>query len=133
MAAALANSIFANRGIAAVAASCGVFAADGADASENAVTVMKEGWNIDISGHKAKMTDEANLADAHIVITMTSGHKSHLLALYPDFAYKIYAVRELGGDGCDIGDPFGANIEIYQKCAEQIESFLENFNWERYL
>ena len=133
MAAALANSIFASRGIAAVAASCGVFAHDGADASENAVAAMKEGWNVDISGHKAKMTGEADLADAYMVITMTMGHKNHLLMLYPDFAGKIHAVKEICGQGQDIDDPFGANFDIYLQCARQIESFLENFDWEGHL
>ena len=133
VAAALADKLFANRGIAASAASCGIFAIDGAGPSENAVVAVKNGWNADVSEHKAKIIRETNLADAHIVITMTMGHKSHLLALYPDFADKIHAIKELCGDGCDIDDPFGGNLDVYQKCAKQIESFIENFDWERYL
>jgi protein-tyrosine-phosphatase len=133
MAATLADIIFASRGIAAVASSCGIFAAPDAEASENAVLAMKNGWDADVSGHKARMTDEANLADAHIVITMTMGHKSHLLAMYPNFADKIHAIKELCKDGCDIDDPFGASLDVYQKCAKQIEGFLEKFDWEEYL
>jgi len=132
MAAALANNIFKSRGIAAMAVSRGVFAVDDADASKNAVAAMKDGWNADISGHKAKMTDETALEAAYIIITMTAGHKSHLLALYPDFADKIYAIRDIDGGGRDIDDPFGANLDVYLRCAKQIESFLNSFDWEGY-
>jgi len=133
MAAALANNIFKSRGIAAMADSCGVFAIDNASASKNAVRAMKDGWSTDILEHKAKTTTEPGLSAAHIIITMTQGHKSHLCALYPDFADKIYAVKEISDNDSDIDDPFGANLETYMQCARQIEHFLEYFDWEGYL
>jgi len=133
MAAALANNIFASRGMSAVAASCGVFAIDDADASRNAVAAMENGWSVDISDHRARIAREEYLQKAHIVIAMTAGHKNGLCSVYPQYTDKIYAVREFGGDCRDIDDPFGANLEIYQECAKQIEDFLENFDWEGYL
>ena len=130
MAAALANNIFTKRGIAAVAISCGVFATPGSRASQNAAKVMKDGWGIDISSHKARITCENDVGAADFVIAMTAGHKNHLVMQYPEFADKIYAVNEICSDGQDIDDPFGAGTDIYLQCARQIENFLENFDWE---
>ena len=131
MAAALADKMFATRG--AIAASCGVFAADGAGPSQNAVAAMKDGWGLDISGHRAKRVSEQDLADAFVVIAMTAGHKSHLNALFPEFAGKIHAVSEICEEGCDIEDPFGASLDVYLECARQIEQFLDKFGREGFL
>ena len=133
MAAAIANKIFKSRGIEAVAVSCGVFAADGAGASENAVMAVKNHFNGDISEHKARRVSEGDLAEAHVVIAMTAGHKSHLNMMFPEFIDKIHTVGELCEQGRDIEDPFGADLDIYLQCARQIEQFLENFNWEEFL
>jgi len=130
MAAAIANKLFGERGIKAAADSCGVFAADGANASMNSIETMKDGWDIDISGHKAKITNEILLDNADIVVTMTMGHKSHIISLYPNFADKVYAIEELDGEGRDIDDPFGASLDIYMQCARQIGQFIESFEWE---
>jgi len=123
MAAAIANNLFINRSIAAVAVSGGVFAMDGAAASKNAIAAI----NADLKDHRAKMVQEEDLAGAHIVITMTKSHKSHLCAMYPDFTHKIHTL------GHDIDDPFGASLDVYKKCAEQILRCLENLVWEEYI
>lgn len=130
MAAALANDIFASRGINAVAVSCGVFAVPGAKASVDAIAVMKNDWDIDITNHKARITCDADLAEADIVIAMTAGHKNHLITHHPEFADKVHTVGEVCSDGRDIDDPFGGGFDTYMQCAKQIEKFLKNFNWE---
>ena len=131
----MANRLFESRGTLAMAVSCGIFAVDDSDASVNSVAAMRDGWNINISGHKARMVGDDILAGAHNIITMTMGHKNHLCALYPDFADKVHAVKELYSDGrsSDIDDPFGASLDVYIQCARQIEDFLMNFDWEGYL
>ena len=133
MAAALANKMFGVKGIAAIASSCGIFAMEGASVSENAVATIKDGHDFDISSHRAKTANIEDLAEAHIVITMTAGHKGHLCALYPHFAQKIHNIGEICGEGCDIEDPFGGNIDTYARCAEQIKQYLDNLDWGKYL
>ena len=134
MAAALAKKMFERRGCKdVVVASCGIFAMENAKASKNAVVALKECHGIDILEHRAKMVDEAALSDAHIIITMTTGHKSHLCAGYPNFINKIYAMKDICDMGCEIEDPFGGDINIYKKCAGQIEQCIESLKWEEYL
>ena len=75
------------------------------------------------------MTDETDLAGAHMVITMTMGHKNHICYMYPDYAHKVHTLGELCGDNNDIEDPFGADLDTYRQCADQIGRCLENLNW----
>ncbi|MCL2375806.1 MAG: low molecular weight protein arginine phosphatase [Defluviitaleaceae bacterium] len=134
MAAALANKMFERRGIvAAKASSCGIFATDGTKASKNALTALKNCYGIDISGHIAKMTDEATLADAYVIMTMTTGHKSHLCTIYPEFTDKIYAMKDICATGRDIEDPFSGDIDVYKNCAGQLKQCIESLKWEDYL
>ena len=133
IAAALANNIFLKREIAAVAISCGIFAVPGASASKNAMEVLKKGWGIDVLGHQASVTCDADLAKADIIITMTAGHKNHISLHHPEYIGKVHAVGELCPDKRDIDDPFGGDVDVYMQCAKQIESFLENFDWEGYI
>ena len=126
MAQAVANHFFKTKSIAAVASSRGVFARPNDPASANAVAAMVS-FGLNITDHKSGLISEEDLAGAHIVITMTTGHKAHILAKYSSFAHKVHAVKELAGH--DVSDPFGGGMDIYLSCAEQIKSFIENFDW----
>jgi len=134
MAAALANHLFEMRGmVAVVATSCGIFATKDTRASKNAVAVLKQWCGIDISEHRAKMTVEKCLENAHIVIAMTMGHKNHLCELYPDYADRVYSISETCPMGLDIEDPFGGDFEVYKNCAGQIKQCIGSIKWEDYL
>lgn len=133
MAAAIANKIFQERRIRAVAASCGIYAAPDANVSENAAIAMRDMLGADISGHRARVVREEYLAQAHIVIALTASHKHGLCLAYPEFADKVYAIAEFGGEYRDINDPFGGNLEIYIETAGQMWGYFENLSWEEYI
>ena len=127
MAQALADEFFKANNLAFLTASAGVFAADGAAASANAVAVLSETYNINFSSHKSTNVNSFKLDEFTVIIAMTSSHKAHLEAAHPHLAPKICTFDD------DVSDPFGGNLEIYQQCAAQIKKYIENLEWRKYL
>jgi len=121
------------------ACSAGIFAYDGACASENALNVLK-GWNIDIGYHISKRITQEEIQDAFLILTMTKEHKRVLKEMFKEAEGKIYTLKEFAYEGfndidsfsIDISDPFGMNEDVYRKCAleikEAIYSLLEKLN-----
>ena len=128
MAQAMAAQHFAGAGIEALAASCGVHAWDGAPASFGAVGAM-EAVGLDLAGHSAKSVTFELMEGADVVITMTAGHKAHLLAGFGEFADKIHAMADLCAAAGDIGDPFGGDASLYAACAADILRCIESIDW----
>ena len=105
--------------------SMGVAAANGFPASEYACIAMRD-FGLDLSSHKSKMIDSELLATAKLVLTMT---RSHLFAV-KSFCNgaNAYTLAGYAGYEKDIPDPFGGDLETYQECAKEIESFLLKFS-----
>jgi tRNA threonylcarbamoyl adenosine modification protein (Sua5/YciO/YrdC/YwlC family) len=100
--------------------STGVAAGAGSGASPQAVEVMgKRG--LDLTGHSSRPLDDAVMNVADLVLTMTRGHRAAILAAWPDKHDRIHTLRR---DGGDISDPVGMPVEVYQSCAQQIDSEL---------
>lgn len=109
------------------AVSRGIHAFDGDSASEHSVNALKKLWNIDISLHKAKMLNAAEVSEADLLLTMTRQHRDILKLKYPEkspviFTLKEYAFPGLGADSglLDISDPFGMPYQKYESCAREI-------------
>jgi len=92
-----------------------------------------EEYGLKLSAHKATPTKQETAKEAVVIITMTGGHKSHLLQLFPQFAHKIHTITEICAGEGDVSDPFGRNKDYYQQCAEQIKSCLEKIEWGKFL
>lgn len=107
--------------------SAGVSAYDGACASKNALSVLKD-WNIDISYHLSKRITAEEVGSAFLILTMTREHKRVLLELFPEARRKTYTLKEFAYEdnknitdfSADISDPYGASEEVYRKCAMEI-------------
>ena len=131
MAEALANVFFSGNGLAAIAASCGVFATAHSVASPNAMLAM-DNHGLCLASHKSTPLSLADLGGAHIIITMTAGHKAHLLAANPALAGKTHTFGELC-DADDVADPYGGDLHVYMECAAQIKQYIEKLDWGKYL
>lgn len=116
------NKIASERGINAIAKSAGIFAAGG-QASENAVSVMKE-IGVDINGRKSIQITEEMVRDAELIITMSKTHKEILNSAFT-MTDKIKTLAEFVGDTGDITDPFGADIDVYRTCRDLICCMIE--------
>jgi protein-tyrosine-phosphatase len=147
MAAALLRKMLEQRGKVSAKfqiASAGLYAQPGAPASPEAVAAMRE-YGVDLSTHRARRVERADLQAAALILTMTAGHKEQLVADYPEVRDKVHVLREFvaaqrqkrGGDGQEdrsdgggrtyyvLPDPFGQDLEVYRRCAALLAAELE--------
>lgn len=105
--------------------SAGTHALEGGYISSNSVKALKD-KNIDISNYKSKLINDKIIKEASLVLTMGQGHKSYLLANYPDFQNKIFTIKEfILNTNDDILDPFGGNINLYIEVRDQLDFLTE--------
>lgn len=107
--------------------SCGTYAENGDYPTWEAIETMKE-YNIDITSHRATNISKSNIGNMDVILCATKNHKNIVLQLYPQLEGKVYTMKEYVGkieNGLDISDPWGYSIEIYRKCASEIEEIIE--------
>jgi len=93
-------------------------------AAENAVAVMQE-HGLDISAHRARPLTAEDIKQADLILTMTSGHRSILTAVFPEAAEKTFTLCEYAGTPGDIDDPFGGDMDTYRRCAAALAARIE--------
>lgn len=116
MAAAIMDKIAVENDLDIFIESAGLFAEDGAPASENAVAALKK-YNIDLSAHCSQPVTEDLLRQCDLILTMTEGHKKLLEAMAPE---KTFTLKEYAGADGDISDPYGGDLEEYEEAAQEI-------------
>lgn len=119
MAAALFNAFWSRRG---VAASAGI-AASGSPISENArEALLRRGIEStpsnDYESHVSKQVTESAIRSAARVYGISKRHQMALIAAYPEYAEKIFALPT------DIADPYGGDLATYEACLRDIEAAL---------
>lgn len=105
--------------------SAGLAVFPGSPASQQAFEVMAE-KGLDLSYHKAKQFSGELMSQSDIVFTATENHKRALVSMFPEADAKIHVLAEFAGSsGFDISDPFGQSVEVYRKCAAQMEELID--------
>lgn len=89
-------------------------------ANANAVTVMKEDYEIDIDRHNAKLLTREDLDADTLILTMTHRHKVMLAKFYKDTQVSTYTLKEWLDIKGDVGDPYGQDLECYRACAQEL-------------
>ena len=102
--------------------SYGIAAIEGQPASANAIEVMKM-QGIDLGNHKAKLFTQS-ASEADLILTMTQGHKDFIVNKFPKTKGKVFLLGEFTDDNMEITDPFGQQINAYDKVAEEIKQRL---------
>ncbi|WP_305082616.1 low molecular weight protein arginine phosphatase [Oceanobacillus alkalisoli] len=106
--------------------SAGVFAADGASASDHTYQALEEnGITLD---HRSQPATEELLEWAELVLTMTSQHKQLLTMEYPDFTEKLYTLKEYTDEEShdyDISDPYGGDLHAYRSTRAELEDQID--------
>lgn len=104
-----------------VVVSAGIAAGQGLAASPEAVDVMNQ-RDLDISGHSSQLINDRIIRDADVIFSMTRSHLAGLLKHWPAAEARTLL---LSPEGQDVADPIGGPMELYQRCAEQIERYVQ--------
>ena len=106
--------------------SCGLHAYNGAYATDEAITVMKTRYDVDIMDHLSKNIREIDLEKMDLILCATNAHKTSIEYEYPFTKGKIYTMKEyvngpdVNLDNLDIEDPWGYPFPVYEKVAKEI-------------
>lgn len=105
--------------------SAGLFALDGAPASEEAVKVLRE-KDLDLSDHRSRMLTPEMLEAADRVVPMTRSHRGLIVEAHPAAAEKTRTLHSfrITEPEADVMDPFGGTLDTYRITRDEIESAL---------
>jgi len=106
------------------ASSAGIAALCGSRASANAVLVVNEKLQKDISNRKAVQLTIEMLAEADLVLTMTSSIADMLLKEYPNDSIKIFSLSNYINGESDVLDPFGGGVCFYNETFNQLKGMI---------
>lgn len=124
MAEIIAKDIFNRRKINIDVMSRGIAVYFPSEASENSIKALEK-YNLDLSKHTAKQIEQSDIVSSNLILTMTNQHKSFVKKMAGD-SVNVFTLKEyikVGND--DISDPYGGDISDYQKCADELYSYIE--------
>ena len=119
-----------------IVSSSGIAAFEGDRASESSVKVLREGFRIDISSHRARRITEEQVQNADLVLTMTRSHRNTIISVFPWAKGKVFTLKEYAQNNgknaisteydfsLDIMDPYGMPVEVYRKCSEELKNVI---------
>lgn len=108
--------------------SCGVYAQNGDIPTEEAISVLKTIYGIDLTKHKATNIANSNIQEMDIILCATTSHKNNVISRYPELKEKIYTMKEYAEypqNDIDINDPWGGSYETYKKSAKEIAECIQ--------
>ncbi len=117
MAACLFNAYCAARALPYAAESAGLYAADGAPASDGAFTAMKE-RGLSLSRHAAQPVTSALLRGTRLALCMSEAHAAALRQRFPQATTPIEALSPA------LPDPYGGSAAVYRQTADALEALL---------
>ncbi len=102
--------------------SAGLYAVEGAPASEHAVQVLDE-WGIDARPHKARLLTDERMREADLILVKTEAHRTDILQRRPEMEEKVRLLGSFGTrrDSFDIPDPAGLSLDMYRRTRDRID------------
>ena len=105
--------------------SSGIYAYPDDRSTYEAIKIMKDEYEIDLSEHRATAVRDSNIDDMDLVLCMTNAHKQSLVSIYPNLENKIFLVKDYVGLFGEVADPYGGRLEIYSECAKELDYYLD--------
>lgn len=108
--------------------SAGVSAYTGDIPTDEAISVMKEEYDLDLTMHRATNIQDSDVMNMDLIFAMTVRHKFFLISMYPQLKDKIFTLREYVGaseNDMNIDDPYGYGKNVYSDCAKQINECID--------
>lgn len=124
MAAAIFNSLAAQKGLDYTAQSAGVAAVGDRPASDNAIKAMAE-IGIDLTGHRTRFLPSLDLNEYSLFVALNDEHAEILRTIgIPENMLRLLRRAPNVDDIYDlrqgIVDPYGGDINAYRKCRDEI-------------
>jgi protein-tyrosine phosphatase len=110
-----------DRGI--VVMSAGISAAPGGRAAAEAIQTLHS-RGLDLSQHESQPLSDRLVRFADVVIAMTRSHREAILSHWPDAESRVHLISRGRGD---VSDPIGGPLELYRRCAEQLDAYLDDW------
>jgi tRNA threonylcarbamoyl adenosine modification protein (Sua5/YciO/YrdC/YwlC family) len=110
-----------DRGI--VVMSAGISAPPGSRSAAEAQQAMQE-RGLDLTQHESQPLSERIVRFADLVITMTRGHRETILDAWPEAESRVQLISRGKGD---VADPIGGPLDLYRRCAEQLDAYLKDW------
>ena len=110
-----------DRGI--VIMSAGISASPGGRSAAEAIETM-QARGLDLTQHESQPLSERIVRFADVVITMTRGHRQAILEAWPDAEPRVHLISHGRGD---VADPIGGPLDLYRRCADQLDEYLEKW------
>jgi tRNA threonylcarbamoyl adenosine modification protein (Sua5/YciO/YrdC/YwlC family) len=98
--------------------SAGISAMNGSRPSPEAVDVMAK-MGLHLGDHESQPLTSQLVRHADVIWTMTRSHRQAIVAQWPDAASRTAV---LSANQCDVSDPIGGPVELYEHCALQIKA-----------
>jgi len=100
-----------------VASSAGVSAFEGGQASHGAAEAIRD-YGASLDHHQSTQLNASLVDRADLILAMGQRHRQVIVSQWPSVASKVHLISP---DGGEISDPFGGPLEVYQKCAKQLD------------
>jgi protein-tyrosine phosphatase len=99
-------------------ASAGTATVPGMSASDGSLKAGAE-TGLDLNNHRSQPIDSSLWQRAMKIYCLGDSHRQTLLAEAPECADKIELLRP---DGMDIADPYGGDLQVYQRARDEIHA-----------
>jgi protein-tyrosine phosphatase len=107
---------FQGQTIPIMVASAGVSAFGGDPASHGALEAIRN-YGCSLDDHQSTQLNSRLVDQADLILAMGQRHRSVIVSQWPEVAPKVHLIA---ADGSEISDPFGGPLDVYQRCAEQL-------------
>ena len=83
------------------------------------------GLGADLNMHASQLVSAELLSRYQLILCMEYAHVDFLISEFPEISDKVFLLSQMVGDEYEIDDPVGQSQEAYDKCAQLIQSILQ--------
>ncbi len=116
-----------------IVSSAGISGMDSYPAASNAIEAAKH-WNIDISGHRARSLTEEMIADADLLLAMSSEHVEFILKADSSAVNKTFLMKAFPKPYSPaqerVDDPIGGLLDQYNRTFLELDDLLRQAEGE---
>ncbi|MBP7274771.1 MAG: low molecular weight protein arginine phosphatase [Kiritimatiellae bacterium] len=104
------------------AASAGLYAANGAPASQGAIQIMRE-LGADLTDHRSRALRGEIAERADLIVGMTRDHVDEMKRRFPALSDRIRMLSSFGdAPPTDLGDPVGLDTFVYRRIRDRMDA-----------